>query len=280
MLGQYTNRVETNLIIQNQWDLPDHSVINFNPQEDFHNYAIEWTPEQISFFVDDILIRLVDNFYVDSMYHHQKLMMNIWQPTAVNWAGSFDENILPVYAFYDWVKYYAYVPGSGNAGTDNDFIQLWQDDFDYYDTDRWDKAAHSFSGNNASFTWANVVFESGYMILCLTTPGDTGYNGDPLEISNDLLPSSITIGSPYPNPFNGSVSVPINIIKPSVVHFTIYDVGGSLVFSSNRKYNNGIENVFFWDGKNSNGNIVSSGNYYISATNNTFNETKRILFIK
>ena len=118
------------------------------------------------------------------------------------------------------------------------------------------------------------------MILCLTTPGDTGYNGDPLEISNDLLPSSITIGSPYPNPFNGSVSVPINIIKPSAVHFTIYDVGGSLVFSSNRKYNNGIENVFFWDGKNSNGNIVSSGNYYISATNNTFNETKRILFIK
>ena len=28
LLGQYTNRVETNLIIQNQWDLPDHSVIN------------------------------------------------------------------------------------------------------------------------------------------------------------------------------------------------------------------------------------------------------------
>ena len=280
LLGQYTNRVETNLIIQNQWDLPDHSLITFNPQEAFHNYAIEWTPEHISFFVDDILIRLVDNFYVDSMYHHQKLMMNIWQPTAVSWAGSFDENILPVYAFYDWVKYYAYVPGSGNAGTDNNFIQLWQDDFDYYDTARWDKAAHSFSGNTASFTWANVVFEYGYMILCLTTPGDTGYNGDPLEISNDFLPSSITIGSPYPNPFNGNVSVPINIIKPSAVHFTIYDVGGSLVFSSNREYNNGIENVFFWDGKNNNGNLVSSGNYYISATSNSFNETKKILFIK
>ena len=280
LLGQYTNRVETNLIIQNQWDLPDHSIVNFNPQEDFHDYAIEWTPDYIAFFVDDLLIRSVNNFYVDSMYHHQKIMMNIWQPTAVSWAGPFDENILPVYAFYDWVKYYAYVPGTGNAGTGNNFIQLWEDNFDYYNTSRWSKASHSFYGNNASFTSANVVFDYGYMILCLTTPGDTGYGGDPLEISADIIPSLITLGSPYPNPFNGNVSIPVNIIKPSVVHFTIYDVGGSVIFSSNRGYNNGVENKFFWDGKNNNGQLVSSGNYYISAANNTLNETRKVLYIK
>ena len=51
-------------------------------------------------------------------------MMNIWQPTA-KLVGEFDPDILPVYAFYDWVKYYAYVPGSGNAGSDNNFIELW-----------------------------------------------------------------------------------------------------------------------------------------------------------
>ena len=77
------------------------------------------------------------------LYHHQKLMMNIWQPSAVNWAGSFDESTLPSYAFYDWVKYYAYVPGTGNAGTNNNFIELWKDDFDDYDRDRWSKASHS-----------------------------------------------------------------------------------------------------------------------------------------
>jgi flagellar hook assembly protein FlgD len=76
------------------------------------------------------------------------------------------------------------------------------------------------------------------------------------------------------------VSIPINIIKPSVVHFTIYDVGGSVMFSSNRGYNSGVENKFFWDGKNNNGQLVSSGNYYISAANNTFNETRKVLYIK
>ena len=280
LLGQYNNRVETNLIIQNQWDLPDHSPVSFNPQNDFHDYAIEWTPEYIAFFVDDILIRHINNFYVDSMYHHQKIMMNIWQPTAVNWVGPFDENILPVYAFYDWVKYYAYVPGTGNAGTNNNFIQLWQDDFDDYDTARWDKASHSFNGNNADFTYANVVFESGYMILCLTTPGDTGYNGDPLEISGDLLPGSITIGSPYPNPFNGSVSIPIDINRRSLIDFSIYDVEGSLVFSSKQNYLSETKNYFLWNGKNNSGQHISSGTYIINISSISSNKTKKVIYIK
>ena len=280
ILGQYNNRVETNLIIQNQWDLPDHSPVLFNPQNEFHDYAIEWTPDYIAFFVDDLLIRYINNFYVDSMYHHQKIMMNIWQPTAVSWAGPFDESILPVYAFYDWVKYYAYVPGTGNTGTNNNFIQLWQDDFHYYDTARWDKASHSFNGNNADFTYANVVFESGYMILCLTTPGNTGYSGDPLEISGDLLPGLITIASPYPNPFNGNVSIPIDIKRQSMINFYIYDIEGSLVFSSNQNYAPETKNKFLWNGKSNNGKHVSSGTYLININNNLSSQTKKIVYIK
>ena len=280
ILGQYNNRVETNLIIQNQWDLPDNSPVLFNPQNDFHDYAIEWTPDYIAFFVDDLLIRYINNFYVDSMYHHQKIMMNIWQPTAVSWVGPFDESILPVYAFYDWVKYYAYVPGTGNAGTNNNFIQLWQDDFDYYDTARWDKASHSFNGNNADFTYANVVFESGYMILCLTTPGNTGYSGDPLEISGDLLPGLIKIGSPYPNPFNGNVSIPIDINRQSMINFSIYDIKGLLVFYSNKNYMSGTKNNFLWNGKSNNGKRVSSGTYIININNKASSKTKKVVYIK
>ena len=40
-------------------------------------------------------------------------MMNIWQPIWEDWVGPFDSDILPVYAFYDWVKYYAYTPEQG-----------------------------------------------------------------------------------------------------------------------------------------------------------------------
>ena len=280
LLGRYDNRVTTNLIIQNMWDLPDQTVVSFNPKENFHNYAIEWTPTYIAFFVDDMLIRYINNFYVDSLYHHQKLMMNIWQPTAVNWAGSFDESTLPSYAFYDWVKYYAYVPGTGNAGTNNNFIELWKDDFDDYDRDRWSKASHSFDGNNADFTYANVEFEYGYMILCLTTPGDTGYNGDPLNIESDLSPITFKIGSPYPNPFNGKVSIPIRLGNKSLVNFNVYDLNGSVVYNSNLNYQAHSENNIVWDGNTNNGSLVSSGTYILKVINGLSVDTKKIIYIK
>ena len=76
-----------------------------------------------------------------------------------------------------------------------------------------------FLWNNCDFIYENVVFFDGYMILCLTTPGDTGYNegsininlstgwnmiGLPLEVESssyeDLFPTSVT-GTLYG--FNG-----------------------------------------------------------------------------
>ena len=218
-LGNYDDKAQTNIIIQNQWDLTELIDLNFNPHEDFHTYAFEWTPDYVAFFVDEQSVRWIDNFYVDSLYHYQKIMMNIWQPIYEEWVGPFNPGILPVYAFYDWVKFCAYVPGTGNTGTDNNFIQLWEDEFDNWDTNRWQKANHTFYGNNCDFIYENVVFQDGYMILCLTTPSDTGYNegslsidlftgwnmiGLPLEVESsayqDLFPTSVT-GTLYG--FNG-----------------------------------------------------------------------------
>ena len=138
-LGVHGDKAQTNYITQGEWNHEQLIIVGFNPHEDFHVYAFEWTPEYLAFFIDNDLVRYEDGYHIDSLYHYQKIMMNIWQPTYVEWVGEFDEDILPVYAFYDWVKYYAYVPGTGNTGTDNDFIQLWEDDFDYWDTDRWEK---------------------------------------------------------------------------------------------------------------------------------------------
>ena len=199
-LGNHDDKVQTNLIIQNGWDLPDLINLDFNPHEDFHTYAIEWTPDYVAFFVDEQMIRWVDNFYADSLYHYQKIMMNIWQPTWVDWVGEFDEDILPVYAYYDWVKYYAYVQGTGNAGTDNNFIMLWEDDFDDWDTDRWQKATHTFDNNNVDFIEENVVFYDGYMILCMTTPNNTGYEpeGPEYTLQNPGFESNFDNWSVWP----------------------------------------------------------------------------------
>ena len=118
------------------------------------------------------------------------------------------------------------------------------------------------------------------MILCLTTPGDTGYNGDPLKIEDNKLPQKFQIGHPYPNPFNGRVSIPINTNQNSLINFNVYDINGETVYNSNLTYTAQTYNNIFWDGKSNNGNIVSSGTYLIKIVNGPIIKTKKIIYIK
>lgn len=103
-------------------------------------------------------------------------MMNIWAPeNADSWTGEWNPDILPLFAYYDWVSYAVYVPGVGNTGTDNNFIVSWRDDFNSFDTDRWQTATHTWNGNRVDFTPENVFFKNGKLILCLTDAENTGY---------------------------------------------------------------------------------------------------------
>ncbi len=279
-LGNHDDKVQTNLITQYEWNHEELIDVDFNPHEQFHTYAFEWTPDTVAFFIDEQLVRLDDNYYVDSLYHYQKIMMNIWQSTNTGWVGQFDSNILPVYAFYDWVKYYAYVPGSGNAGTDNDFILLWTDNFDFYDTARWTKATHTWNGNNADFIHANVVFQSGYMILCLTTPTNTGYNGDPLSIKMNNIPLTFSLGNTYPNPFNNSIILPVSLQEPGIVQYSIYDIQGHLINSGVNKFLDRGRNNIRWNGTDQNGKSVSAGTYFLRVSNKDASITKKIVYLK
>lgn len=278
-LGQHDDKASTNIIIQNQWDYVQELDIDFDPHEDLHTYAIEWTPNNVLFFIDDQLVRTVDNFYADSLYHYHKIMMNLWQPTASSWVGQFDPDILPVYAFYDWVKYYAYVPGSGNTGTNNDFILLWTDEFDHMDPTRWERATHTFDGNNVDFIEENVVFQGGYMILCLTTPGDTGYNGDPLENTLDDLPHSMSIGRAYPNPFNSYMKIPIAISNSVLIDYTIYDMKGRVIKIVKNGHASGVSSIE-WNGRDQNGIPVPSGTYFFKFNDIDNAPIQKILYLK
>ena len=196
ILGRYDNQVQTNYITEYENQHDTSFVTDFNPHDEFHVYAFEWTPDYVAYFVDGLEVRYEEGGDVDLLNRHQKIMMNIWQPTSVNWAGEMDDQSLSAYAIYDWVKYYYYSPGEGSSGTDNNFSLGWDDNFNHYDEGRWQKATHTWDQNNASFTDQNVVFDQGYMILCLTTPDDQGYDGGYIEDNS----SDIVINEIYYNP--------------------------------------------------------------------------------
>ena len=175
IMGRYFDNVQFNTITPNQTNHVAHKPMQTSPHQEYHTYAFEWTPEYVAWFIDGIEVLKQTGAHIQTLTLPQKIMMNVWNPAYESWAGIFIPESLPAFAYYDWVSYYAYTPGSGSYGTGNNFLHDWTDNFDSWDTTRWDKATHTFNGNNCDFIHENAVFEDGKLILCLTNSTNIGY---------------------------------------------------------------------------------------------------------
>lgn len=184
ILGRYQNEIQFNTITPKTSNHVIRDTIMFNPHEGFHIYAIEWTPDYVAWFVDGFETSRQTSDHIKTLVHDHKLMMNLWPSIYNDWVGKFDPYVLPVYAIYDWVKYYTYTPESGTR-----FTYQWEDQFDFFDTSRWTKATHTFDANSCDFVKENAVIFNGFLILCLTQPQSVGYHGG--EVSD------IDKSSPY-----------------------------------------------------------------------------------
>ncbi|MBN2356087.1 family 16 glycosylhydrolase [candidate division KSB1 bacterium] len=175
ILGRYHDDVQVTSIGPGQKIRNSHQFVKFDPHADFHVYAFEWTPDYIAWFIDGSEVYRQAQDHIQDFQYPQKIMMNIWNPTWAPWAGHWDDRILPLFAYYDWVAYYSYTPDSGSYGTDNNFTLQWKDEFDAWDQTRWQKATHTWAGNGCDFMPENVVFKDGLMILCLTNSSALGH---------------------------------------------------------------------------------------------------------
>lgn len=72
--------------------------------EAFHEYAFEWEPGAVRWFVDGRQVaESRDPALTPSL--PTQLMMNLWI-TDAEWAGPRDASVLPVESHYDWVRVY------------------------------------------------------------------------------------------------------------------------------------------------------------------------------
>ena len=118
------------------------------------------------------------------------------------------------------------------------------------------------------------------MILCLTTPSNTGYNGDPLSIEINNVPLTFSLGNAYPNPFNNNVVLPISLEKPGEIHFSIYDIQGHLIKLGVNKFLDKGKKHIHWNGTDQNGKSVSAGTYFLKVRIEGASITKKIVYLK
>jgi len=170
--GNLNNSVQFTSHHPGPWSLTQIIDVNYNPHEEFHNYALEWTPYNIKWFVDGIELYSQSQDIVDDLTYPQKIMMNLWSAVWIDWVGEWDNATMPVNSYYDFVKYYEYTPGDGFYGSNNDFTLSWIDNFDNFDSAKWEEATHSFNSNYCQFDPINVIYHNGQMILIVS---DTDY---------------------------------------------------------------------------------------------------------
>lgn len=165
VIGKQPNQLQTNLITGNLTKR-EHSerVHNVENIEEFHEFTLTWTPDEISWLVDGKVLyaesAATSKQVVYMRDSFQSYRMNLWVSKAAEWVGTFNKNSLPLYQYVDWIEYYSYDDGKFNL--------KWRDDFNYFDEKRWGKGDWSFDGNLVTFSKDNVVIKDNMLVLGLT----------------------------------------------------------------------------------------------------------------
>ncbi|MBD3224610.1 MAG: T9SS type A sorting domain-containing protein [Caldithrix sp.] len=99
------------------------------------------------------------------------------------------------------------------------------------------------------------------------------------EPSNNVIQSH-QLHEAYPNPFNPSTTIQVDMARPADASLVIYNVLGQKVRTLHNGYLNKGVNTFTWNGKDEAGNSVSSGLYFYQLQADEVIQTKAVMFLK
>ncbi|HHX15536.1 MAG TPA: family 16 glycosylhydrolase [Fibrobacter sp.] len=198
VLGKSPESFQSNIISGNAAKKimsEQHHSLAVPANRTYHTYSFEWTPSYVAWFIDGIEVRRTTagindpKNQVQALVKQQSLRFNLWSSTVPAWVGAWDENILPVNQFINWVKVYDYTPGLGPNGSN--FTLAWTDNFDSFDNSRWGKGNWTFDENRVEMHPDNVSIKDGTLILSITKVGLEGFKG---VVPVDEQPNSISPG--------------------------------------------------------------------------------------
>ena len=144
----------------------------FDATQDFHLYAIVWTPEYVSWEIDSVEVRRdviggsrgthADADQVAFLTKEQSLRFNLWASKSAAWTGKWNNGIgLPIEQQIDYVRVYSY-----DAATKG-FTMLWQDNFDGEDLDPQHWARGDWEMERVMLRRDNVIVENGVCRLIM-----------------------------------------------------------------------------------------------------------------
>lgn len=125
-----------------------------------------------------------------------------------------------------------------------------------------------------------------YYVKPVYAPGE-GAPSDTLEL--EILPVAnedpvvtglSALHSNYPNPFNPTTSIPLDLAKSGTVQLKIYNLKGQLVKTLSSGRMEAGQHLFHWEGQDNNGRPVASGVYLCRLETDGYRHTIKMLLLK
>ena len=101
-----------------------------------------------------------------------------------------------------------------------------------------------------------------------------------IEQPDVILPKSAKLHAPYPNPFNGKLSIPFDVNISQLPNISIYNIKGKRVFNKNLSRNDISRGKIYWNVNDNETLNPSSGIYIVKLYSKTNSESSKIMFIK
>lgn len=157
------------------------------------------------------------------------------------------------------------------------------DSLEYDDIEPW---PNSPDGNGYTLELINLDLDNSVAsswsssINLYGSPGIQNSSYLSLKTESNSLPNSYEIFTPYPNPFNGNINIPVMISASSNEELIILNLKGEIVKTIPLDNINPGLNTINWNGTNRKGVKVSTGIYFITLKNLNNNPFKKILYLK
>lgn len=103
-LGDDTTKVQFNYFVNGEGGHEFVYDLGFDASEEFHEYAFDWQPDSITWYVDGKPVYKVAG---DMPKTAGNIMMNFWNVADFksDWAGKFEGTNLPIKAQYEWIGF-------------------------------------------------------------------------------------------------------------------------------------------------------------------------------
>ncbi|MCY4404707.1 MAG: sulfatase-like hydrolase/transferase [Candidatus Poribacteria bacterium] len=104
-------------------------------------------------------------------------------------------------------------------------------------------------------------------------------------LMKNIIPEKTVLLPNYPNPFNPETWIPYDLAQDSHVNISIYNIQGETVKHINLGYQNAgtyrtKSHAAYWDGRNTNGEPVSSGVYFYSLNTGKTKTIRQMVILK